>query len=74
MIFALGLAVAGVDHLRHTHDPARNAFSMGQPLHGADFADDIRDQIAFARRNLTRLQRASKGAGQSATGGGDQVV
>ena len=25
----------GVDHLRHTHDLARNAFSKGQPAHGA---------------------------------------
>ena len=24
----------GVDHIRHTHDPARNAFSVGQPEHG----------------------------------------
>ncbi|HEX8841062.1 MAG TPA: aminotransferase class III-fold pyridoxal phosphate-dependent enzyme, partial [Sphingomicrobium sp.] len=30
-----------VDHLRHTHDPARNAFSRGQPEHGAEFADDL---------------------------------
>ncbi len=42
-----GLAVAGVDHLRHTHDPARNAFSMGQPLHGADFADDLERLVAL---------------------------
>jgi len=31
----------GVDHLRHTHDPARNAFAKGQPEHGADLADDL---------------------------------
>jgi beta-alanine--pyruvate transaminase len=42
-----GLAVAGVDHLRHTHDPARNAFSVGQPLHGADFADDLERLVAL---------------------------
>ena len=29
-----GPGVAGVDHIRHTHDPARNAFSKGQPKHG----------------------------------------
>ena len=40
-----GLTVAGVDHIRHTHDPARNAFSNGQPVHGAEFADDI-DRLA----------------------------
>ena len=36
-----GALVAGVDHLRHTHDPARNAFSRGQPKHGAELADDL---------------------------------
>jgi beta-alanine--pyruvate transaminase len=36
-----GALVAGVDHLRHTHDPARNAFSRGQPEHGAELADDL---------------------------------
>jgi beta-alanine--pyruvate transaminase len=30
-----GAMLAGVDHIRHTHDPARNAFSVGQPEHGA---------------------------------------
>jgi beta-alanine--pyruvate transaminase len=36
-----GAMLAGVDHLRHTHDPARNAFSVGQPAHGAELADDL---------------------------------
>jgi beta-alanine--pyruvate transaminase len=31
----------GADHLRHTHDPIRNAFVKGQPEHGADLADDL---------------------------------
>ncbi|HUQ81897.1 MAG TPA: aspartate aminotransferase family protein [Gemmatimonadaceae bacterium] len=31
----------GVDHMAHTHDPARNAFSRGQPAHGAELADDL---------------------------------
>lgn len=31
----------GVDHLRHTHDPARNAFTKGQPEHGVELADDL---------------------------------
>ena len=30
-----------IDHLVHTHDVARNAFSHGQPLYGAEFADDL---------------------------------
>ncbi|RZT93819.1 aspartate aminotransferase family protein [Rivibacter subsaxonicus] len=36
-----GSLLAGVDHIRHTHDPARNAFSVGQPAHGAELADDL---------------------------------
>ena len=36
-----GALVAGVDHLRHTHDLARNAFSKGEPEHGAELADDL---------------------------------
>ena len=36
-----GTLLAGVDHIRHTHDPQRNSFSVGQPLHGAEFADDL---------------------------------
>jgi beta-alanine--pyruvate transaminase len=30
-----------VDHLPHTHDLARNAFSRGVPEHGAELADDL---------------------------------
>ena len=36
-----GALVAGVDHLRHTHDPAKNAFTRGQPRHGAELAEDL---------------------------------
>jgi beta-alanine--pyruvate transaminase len=36
-----GNMLSGVDHLRHTHDPERNAFSVGQPAHGAELADDL---------------------------------
>ncbi len=38
---AFGPLLQEVDHLRHTHDPARNAFSRGQPEHGVEFADDL---------------------------------
>src|SRR5712691_10454845 len=38
---SFGPGVAGVDHIRHTHDHARNAFSRGQPAHGAELADDL---------------------------------
>lgn len=37
----------GADHLRHTHDPARNAFVKGQPEHGADLADDLERLVAL---------------------------
>jgi len=43
--FATGLP--GVDHIRHTHEPARNAFSVGQPLHGAEIADDLERLVAL---------------------------
>jgi beta-alanine--pyruvate transaminase len=36
-----GALVAGVDHIRHTHDPARSAFSRGQPKQGVEFAEDL---------------------------------
>ncbi|WP_124110763.1 aspartate aminotransferase family protein [Palleronia sp. THAF1] len=36
-----GTMLAGVDHLRHTHDHDRNAFSRGCPEHGAELADDL---------------------------------
>ena len=42
-----GTLLSGVDHLRHTHDPARNAFSVGQPAHGAELADDLERLVAL---------------------------
>jgi len=36
-----GPGVAGVDHIRHTHDLSRNSFSKGQPVHGAEFAEEL---------------------------------
>lgn len=36
-----GPLVGGTDHLRHTHDLSRNAFSRGLPEHGAELADDL---------------------------------
>ena len=37
---SFGPLMSGVDHLRHTHDPARNAFTKGLPEHGAELADE----------------------------------
>ena len=33
--------------MRHTHDPARNAFCRGQPEHGAEFADELERIVAL---------------------------
>ena len=38
---SFGTLLTGVDHLRHTHDLDRNAYSKGCPEHGAEFADDL---------------------------------
>ncbi len=37
----------GVDHLPHTHDIGRNAFSKSFPEHGADLADDLERLVAL---------------------------
>jgi beta-alanine--pyruvate transaminase len=42
-----GTLLGGVDHIRHTHDLARNAFTVGQPAHGAELADDLERLVAL---------------------------
>src|SRR5688572_18031986 len=42
-----GMLLAGVDHIRHTHDLARNAFSRGEPEHGMEFADELERIVAL---------------------------
>jgi beta-alanine--pyruvate transaminase len=42
-----GTLLTGVDHIRHTHDLERNAFSRGQPAHGAEFADELERLVAL---------------------------
>jgi beta-alanine--pyruvate transaminase len=42
-----GTLLTGVDHLRHTHDLARNAFTRGQPEYGAELADDLERLVAL---------------------------
>ena len=42
-----GQLLAGVDHIRHTHDLARNAFSRGEPEYGAEIADDLERLVAL---------------------------
>lgn len=34
-------SLPGTDHMRHTHDPARNRFTRDMPEHGAELADDL---------------------------------
>jgi beta-alanine--pyruvate transaminase len=42
-----GPGVAGVDHLPHTLDIARNAFSRGEPPYGIEFADALERIVAL---------------------------
>ena len=37
----------GVDHLPHTHDLGKNAFSHGAPAHGAHLADELERLVAL---------------------------
>ena len=36
-----GTLLTGVDHMPHTHLPAKNAFTKGEPEHGGDLADEL---------------------------------
>ena len=42
-----GTMLAGVDHLPHTHNLEKNAFSRGQPAWGAQLADDLERLVAL---------------------------
>jgi beta-alanine--pyruvate transaminase len=42
-----GALLPYVDHLPHTHLPARNAFSRGEPPHGAELADVLENLVAL---------------------------
>jgi beta-alanine--pyruvate transaminase len=44
---SFGPLLPGVDHMRHTHDLSRNAFSRGVPEHGAELADDLERLVAL---------------------------
>jgi beta-alanine--pyruvate transaminase len=44
---AFGALLAGVDHLPHTHNLEKNAFSRGQPAWGAHLADALSDIVAL---------------------------
>jgi beta-alanine--pyruvate transaminase len=42
-----GTLLPNVDHLPHTHDLARNAFSRGLPQHGVELANELEKVIAL---------------------------
>ncbi|SLN14448.1 Omega-amino acid--pyruvate aminotransferase [Pseudoruegeria aquimaris] len=42
-----GTLLAGVDHLPATHLPEKNAFTRGQPEHGAELAEDLERIVAL---------------------------
>src|SRR5580698_1405327 len=42
-----GSLLTGVDHLPHTHDLQRNAYTRGQPKHGAELADELERIVAL---------------------------
>ena len=42
-----GTLLSGVDHMPHTHLPELNAFTRGQPEHGANLADELERIIAL---------------------------
>lgn len=42
-----GTLLAGVDHLPHTHLPEKNAFTKGQPEHGAYLAEELERIVAL---------------------------
>jgi beta-alanine--pyruvate transaminase len=42
-----GTLLTGVDHLPHTHLPAKNAFTRGEPEHGAELADELERIVAL---------------------------
>src|SRR3546814_3111157 len=51
-----GTGLPGVDHLRHTHDLARNAFARGFPQHGAELADDLQRLVDRSEEHTSELQ------------------
>ena len=44
---AFATLLPGVDHIRHTYDLERNAFSKDLPKHGAELADDLDRLVAL---------------------------
>jgi len=44
---AFGAMIPNTDHIAHTHDLKRNAYSRGQPEYGVELADDLDRRITW---------------------------
>src|SRR5690348_12229895 len=44
---SFGPLLPGVDHLPHTHNLQKNAFTRGEPEHGAELADELERIVAL---------------------------
>lgn len=44
---SFGTLLTGVDHLPHTHDLAKNAYTRGEPEHGVNLADELERIVAL---------------------------
>ncbi len=42
-----GSLLTGVDHIAHTHNPAKNSFTRGEVEHGVELADDLERLVAL---------------------------
>jgi len=42
-----GSLLNGVDHLPHTHNPAKNSYTRGEVEHGCELADDLEKLVAL---------------------------
>jgi len=63
-----GALLPGVDHLPHTHDPARNAFSRGAPAHGAQLAEELERLVTLHDASNIAAVIVEPIAGSAATG------
>ena len=66
-----GLPLIFVGFESHSHV---NASDHKDVILQLNLTDSFADQASTGRVDLTRLQRASKGSGQSTRGGGDNVI
>src|SRR6202012_1988919 len=58
-----GSLLPNVDHLPHTHDLSRNAFSRGLPQHGAELANERERRIALQDASTIAATRVDATSG-----------